>query len=52
MNPGSYPTDNKHLGRWIGVSHQVGQAMCFWILTETGRVLSHSSVQALSPDEL
>lgn len=52
MNPSLYPMDNKHLGQWIGVSHRVGQAMCFWILAETGRVLSRSSVQALSPDEL
>ncbi len=52
MNSSSFPNDTKHLGQYIRVSHRVGQAMSFWILTETGRVLSRSSVQALLDDEL
>lgn len=28
----SFPDQNEKLGRWLGVSHRVGQGMCFWIL--------------------
>ena len=28
------------LGRWLGVSHRVGQLMSYWILTETGNIIS------------
>lgn len=52
INSSSYPNDNKLIGRWLGVSHRVGQAMCFWILNENGGVLSRSSVQAISKHEL
>jgi hypothetical protein len=48
----SFPESRKELGRWLGVSHRVGQAMCFWILTGNGTIVSRSSVQALSKDEL
>ena len=27
------------LGRWLGPSHRVGQAMCFYFLTETGKII-------------
>ena len=26
----------KKLGQWLGVAHQVGQSMCYWILVENG----------------
>ncbi len=52
MDNASFPESRKDLGRWIGVSHRVGQAMCFWILTWNGTVISRSSVQAVNPDEL
>ena len=26
----------KKLGRWLGVAHQVGQRMCYWVLVESG----------------
>lgn len=40
----TFPDSNKNLGRWIGASHRVGQAMCFWIRTEAGTVNSRSSL--------
>ena len=40
------------LGRWLGPSHRVGQAMCFYLLTETGKIISRSSVRRLSDDEM
>ena len=36
------------LGRWIGVSHKVGQLMSYWILTSSGHVISCVTVQRLT----
>lgn len=40
-NPGQ---DGRRLGRWLGPSHDVGQAMCSKILTAKGKVISRTSV--------
>ena len=39
------------LGRWIGVSHKVGQAMSYWIVTVSGSIISCVTVQRLTEDE-
>ena len=39
-------------GRWLGVSHRVGLLMCYYILTQTGQVISRSSVQRVTNLEL
>jgi hypothetical protein len=39
------------LGRWLGVSHKVGQLMSFWILTISGHIISCTTVQRLTNDE-
>jgi len=31
-----FPQENKLLGRWIGIAHRVGQAMCFQVLPSSG----------------
>ena len=36
------------LGKWLGVSHKVGQLMSYWILTGTARVISCVTVQRLT----
>jgi hypothetical protein len=36
------------LGRWLGVSHRVGQLMSYWILTPTCRVVSRTTVQRVT----
>ena len=41
MNPGQ---DGHRLGRWLGPSHSVGQAMCSKILTAKDKLIHHSSV--------
>ena len=45
---------NKHsdytkpmLGRWLGVSHRIGSAICYLILIEKGKVLSWTTVSTL-----
>jgi hypothetical protein len=40
------------LGRWLGVSHQIGTLMSFWVLTPTGMVLSRTTVQRVTNLEL
>ena len=36
------------IGRWLGVSHKVGQLMSYWILTDTGKVISCTTGQRLT----
>ena len=43
--------DNK-CGRWLGVSHRVGNLMSYWILTVSGRVISRTTVQRITDLEL
>ena len=44
--------DNPRLGRWIGVSHRVGSALCYWILPASGRVLARTTVQHVTIEEM
>jgi hypothetical protein len=45
-------SSNPHIGRWLGVSHRVGSALCYWILTANGNVVARTTVQHLTEDEL
>ena len=36
------------LGRWLGISHRIGQMMSYWILPESGIPISCSTVQRLT----
>jgi hypothetical protein len=40
------------LGRFLGVSHRVGNLMSYWILPVTGRIISRTSVQRVTNLEL
>jgi hypothetical protein len=40
------------IGRWLGPSHRIGASMCFFVLTNTGEVVSRSSVQHLTQIEM
>jgi hypothetical protein len=33
------------LGRWLGISHRVGSDLCYWIVTDSGQVVSKTSVE-------
>jgi hypothetical protein len=47
-----YFTDHvRQLGRWLGVSHRVGSNLCYWILTDSGNVVSKSSVEHVTRDD-
>ena len=47
-----FPQDPKKIGRWIGVAHDVGSPMTFWILPASCRVIARSTVFPLTDDEL
>lgn len=39
------------VGRWLGVSHHIGSALCYYILTDKGEVISRTTVQHIPRDE-
>jgi hypothetical protein len=47
----NFPEDKRKLGKWLGVAHNVGQALCYYILPKTGRPVVRSTVQPLTQDE-
>ncbi len=49
--PQGYPHEKKHIGRWLGVAHRVGQAMVFWVMNANGKVIARSTVVPLEPAE-
>jgi hypothetical protein len=40
------------IGQWLGPSHQIGAAMCYYILVSNGEVISQMSVQHVSKLEM
>jgi len=44
--PNEYPYQNRKLARWIGVAHRVGQAMCFWLLPQSGIPIARTTINA------
>ncbi len=50
--PNEFPEDKRILGRWLGEAHKVGQDMCYWVLTSTGKPIARSTVQPISDAEM
>ena len=46
-----FSDENPKLGRWLGVAHRVGSALCYWILKENGEVLARTTVQHLTKED-
>jgi hypothetical protein len=46
-----YPQPKRKLARWLGEAHNVGQAMCYWVLPKSGVPIARSTVQEI-PKEL
>jgi hypothetical protein len=42
----------RRLGRWLGVAHQIGSDMCYWVIPVSGIVLARTTVQHVTPLEL
>lgn len=49
--PQGYPHQKKHIGRWLGMPHRVGQAIVFWVMNNNGKVIAKSTVIPLEPAE-
>lgn len=50
--PRTFPRENKQLGRWLGVTHRIGQAMCYCILPGSGVPIARTTIQAVTQMEL
>jgi Reverse transcriptase (RNA-dependent DNA polymerase) len=40
-----------HLGRWLGISHEVGSPLTYWVLRQNGQITAKSTVRPLTPEE-
>jgi hypothetical protein len=38
------------LAQWLGVAHQVGSNLCYWLLLESGKVIACTTVQHVVRD--
>ncbi|KAL7523584.1 hypothetical protein ACHAWF_000579, partial [Thalassiosira exigua] len=43
---------NREVGRWLGVSEHVGSDMCYWILSNSGKVIAETTIQHVVRDDL
>ena len=41
----------RRLARWIGVSHRVGSDLSYWLITESGKIISKTSVEHVIRDD-
>jgi hypothetical protein len=48
----AFPDDCQLLGLWLGPSHDVGQALCYWIMKPNGEVISRSTVKAITKSDI
>ena len=51
-SPAVFPVEKQLLGRWLGVAHRVGQALCYWILPVSGVPIARLMEQRISKDDL
>ena len=47
-----FPEQRRNIGRWLGIAHRVGQAMCYWVLPQSGVPIARSTIQVVTADEL
>jgi hypothetical protein len=43
---------NPRLGRWLRMSHRVSSALCYWILSKSGRVLARTTVHHVTTEDI
>ena len=39
-----------NIGRWVGFSHRVVSDLCYWVLTEKGKIIARTNVQHVTRD--
>jgi hypothetical protein len=47
----SISQDQRCLARWLGVSHRVGSDLCYWLITEAGKIIAKTSVEHVIRDD-
>ena len=47
----NFPEDQRRLAKWIGISHGVGSDMCYWLITESGKLVSKTSVEHVTQED-
>jgi len=52
LNLGSLSEETRIIGRRLGVSHRIGQAMCFWVSPPSGIPIIRTTIQVIIQDEL
>ena len=40
------------LGRWLGVSHRIGSALCYYMIKQNGSIESQTTVQHITTDDM
>jgi len=48
----NFPEEKERIGRWIGVAHNIGQALCFWILPKSGTPIARTTGRAITAAEM
>ena len=43
---------NPRPGRWLGVSHHIGSALCYWVIDGKGTVYSRTTVQHIMTQDM
>ena len=41
----------RRLARWLGVSHRVGSDLCYWLITESGKIIWKTSVEHVTRND-
>ena len=50
-NKPNFTDDNRRLARWLGISHRVGSDLSYWLITESGKIISKTSVEHVTRDD-
>ena len=45
------PKEPATLGRWLGVSHRIGSALCYWVIKKNGYIEARTTVQHVTDDD-
>ena len=41
----------RRLAKWLGVSHRVRSDRCYWLITESGKIISKTSVEHVTRND-
>jgi len=51
-DPSGFPETRELIGHFLGVTHNVGQAFCYWILPKSGAPIARTTVRPITDAEL